>query len=153
MDYVHRQRLYQAGVEKFAHELLHARRIALDAALAAVERGLDKAEALGARALDAAPGDPGDAAAAQREEIDLLFDHYALLLRTDGESYEALLKSAYGTAARHADFLGRLGVAERATSEAARRSLGATKGVAELVARTAQAVEAVRRQEAERAFP
>jgi hypothetical protein len=155
VDYVYRQRTYQAGVEAFAREFIHARKVALDAALLAVEGGLEKAEALARLTRDGATGPEGEAAAArraQRREIELLFDHYALLLRAEGEGYEALLRNAYVTAARYERFLERLRAAERETGEAVRRSLGAANDIAELVVKTEQAVEAVRLQEAKRVF-
>lgn len=60
----------------------------------------------------------------QLNEVDLLIDHYSVLLNAPGKDYAALVTHAYQTAADYSSFLAALRSAEKDVMNAAQQTLG-----------------------------
>jgi hypothetical protein len=60
----------------------------------------------------------------QLNEINLLLDHYVLLLKANGIDYKTMVKNAYVTRDRFEAFLNQLKQAEAETTQAAKKTLG-----------------------------
>jgi hypothetical protein len=111
-----------------------------------------------AAALPAEEGDartPGKAAeirAGQLEEIRLFAEHYLKLFRAEGDTYEALVKSAYGNPALYAGFLAELEEAEKEVNRAALHALGGDADLAEITSKIERAAKVLRQEEAQAIF-
>ncbi len=89
----------------------------------------------------------------QMVEIELLVGHYLALLGAEGDSWPALVRSAYGSYARYGEFLAELTRAEGAVNAVAGYAVkGATAAVPEVIARIEQALATVRAEEARGEF-
>jgi hypothetical protein len=96
IDYIFRYQKFKAGLETFVREFMYTKRLALDAALDSIKSGAQKPDAI-QRVLDFynKVGIADKAAGVrqkQMKEIELLFDHYVQLLKTEGDGYESVLK-------------------------------------------------------------
>jgi hypothetical protein len=106
--------------------------MALDAALDMKKKDLPKDTVMAqidARTKELVASVPGgiysdDIRQQQLTEIDLLIDHYSLLLNAPGVDYAALVTKTYQTAAAYSSFLDALRSAEKAVMDAAHRTLG-----------------------------
>ena len=86
--------------------------------------------------------------------IRVLCDHYADLLRAEGDSIEALVKSVYKNRTNFLLFLNRLNETEKRFNAALSPHLQTTtEGVEEIIARMEHASGVLWREEAERIFP
>jgi hypothetical protein len=131
---------------------MFTKRHALDAAFKMVKKDLSKEDVIAGvekqtRALLTAPETQGiysdTIRLQQMSEIKLLFDHYGKLLGAEGEDYDALVRTAYGSRPNYVIFHERLVSAERKVSDAARQTLGAKADVAALL-RIEKATEDIR---------
>jgi hypothetical protein len=86
----------------------------------------------------------------QLREIDLLIDHYHLLLETEGSDFDDLVRNAYRRA-DYCTYVDRLKEAEKAVSRAARETLGANADTA-MAARIEDAAHRIRMAEIDRLF-
>lgn len=88
----------------------------------------------------------------QKQEIDLLFDHYEKLLKARGDTYDSLVRNAYGTAANYRQFADRLRKAEDEVTRAVMQEFGHKEGYLEIVARIEEAVGSLREEKFRRIF-
>ncbi|MFP4071405.1 MAG: NF038143 family protein, partial [Desulfovibrionales bacterium] len=114
--YAQRLQKYKGSVHGFVKHYLHTKTLALDAALE---------ESKGHKPLDerSAQDLPSEDQAwkireQQHQELDLLREHYLLLLRSSGKSYPELVRSGYSTSGAYRSFLNRLIKAEGAVNRA-----------------------------------
>jgi hypothetical protein len=118
--------------EIFIQNQLFTKKMALDAALDMKKKDFPKDTVMAqidARTKELVASVPGgiysdDIRQQQLNEIDLLIDHYSLLLNAPGVDYAALVTKTYPTAAAYSSFLDALRSAEKAVMDAAHRTLG-----------------------------
>ena len=87
----------------------------------------------------------------QVNEIDLLLDHYSVLLGAEGDDYDALTRDAYGSRQSYLLFHEQLKTAEKKVSDAARQTLGA-KGDMNTLLRIEKATEEIRQAQIDKIF-
>ena len=145
-----RYQKYVDGRNKFAEHYLLSRKRALEANVRALESG----RPCDIRALVAQASISEDAKSEYAAWIRVLCDHYADLLRCEGDSIEALTKSAYKNRTNFLLFLNQLNDSEKRLNAALSPHLReTTEGVDEIIGRMEHASEILRRDEAERIFP
>ena len=118
--------------EIFIQNQIFTKKMALDATLDMKKKDLPKAAVMAqidAKTKELVASVPGgiysdDIRQQQLSEIDLLIDHYSLLLKAPGTDYAALVTHAYRSAADYSSFLEALQSAEKAVISAAHRTLG-----------------------------
>lgn len=92
----------------------------------------------------------------QMKEIELLFDHYVQLLKTEGDGYESVLKQAYVTGFSYMHFLSQIQKAEKEVNRAALQSFANNEDIkedyAEIISKIETAVETLREQEVKKIF-
>ena len=118
--------------EIFIQNQLFTKKMALDAALDMKKKDFPKDTVMAqidARTKELVASVPGgiysdDIRQQQLNEMDLLIDHYSLLLNAPGVDYAALVTKTYQTAAAYSSFLDALQSAEKAVMDAAHRTLG-----------------------------
>ena len=146
--------------EVFIQNYMFTKRHAMDAALKMLKKSISRAEAISGiedetRELLTAPQTQGIYSETIRQrqlnEIDLLFDHYHKLLTAEGENYDALTRSAYGSRQNYLKFHDQLVAAEKSVSEAARHTLGSKADLNALL-RIEQATEEIRQFRIEKIF-
>jgi len=146
--------------ELFIQNYMFTKRLALDGAFKMLKKGLSREDALSGieektRALLTAPETQGiyseNIRQQQMNEIDLLFDHYCTLLSGEGQDYDALMRSAYGSLKNYTIFHEQLKSAEKKVSDAARQTLGAKADV-EALLRIEKATEEIRQSRIEKIF-
>jgi hypothetical protein len=145
-----RYQKYVDGRKKFAEHYLLSRKRALESNVRALESG----QPCDIASLVKQANIPADAKREYTEWIRVLCDHYADLLRSEGDSIEALIKSAYKNRTNFLLFLNQLGVAEKRLNAALSPHLQTTtEGVDEIIERMEHAAENLGRNEAQRIFP
>lgn len=140
--HMYRYQKYVDGRNKFSEHCLLSRRRALES-----DRSYD-ADALAAQANIAE-----DAKSEYSAWLRVLCDHYSDLLHCEGDSIEALVKSAYKNRTNFLLFLNQLNDSEKRLNAAlSPRLRETTEGVDEIIGRMEQATEILRRDEAEKFF-
>jgi hypothetical protein len=155
LHFMHRMQTFKAGVETCSREFLYTRKRALDLAFDAVQRGLPSVPAAAIPAEEGdgqASGKVAGIRAGQLAEIRIFAEHYLRLFRTEGDTYEALVKSAYGSPAVYARFLGELEQAEKEVNRAALHALGSEQHLADITSKIESAAKTLRREEAQAIF-
>lgn len=106
---------YSKGLEEFADNYLISRRWALETAAVAVENATTAdIEAV----LKRAASIPETARPLYRAWIELLTEHYRMLLSAEGNNHPALVRAAYHSKSGYLLFCDRLGKAENALNHA-----------------------------------
>lgn len=145
-----RYQKYVDGRNKFCEHYLLSRKRALEASVRALEAG----QPCDVRALVKQAKIPEDTKSEFTAWIRVLCDHFADLLRCEGDSIEALVKSAYKNRTNFLLFLNQLNDSEKRLNAALSPHLReTTEGVDEIIGRIERASEILRRDEAERIFP
>jgi hypothetical protein len=141
---------YVDGRKKFAEHYLVTRKRALEANVRSLQSGsLCDIDGLVKQAEI-----PDNTVGEYSAWIRVLCDHYADLLRAEGESIEALIKSIYKNRTNFLLYLNRLNETEKRFNAALSPHLKATtEGVEEIIARMEHASRVIWRKEAERIFP
>ncbi len=120
--YAHKIQTYKKGVHAFAEGFLKTKTEALNAALQEVTSQESSGEFLDRVTFtEPNPGDPEKTRRVrikQRGEMDLLVEHYAIMLKSDGTDYETLLRNAYEHGGAYRVFLNRLTKAEEEVNRA-----------------------------------
>jgi hypothetical protein len=138
--------------ELFIQNYMFTKRHALDGAFKMLIKGLSREDVIcgiedKTRALLTAPETQGIYSETIRQqqmnEIDLLFDHYCILLDAEGEDYDELIRNAYGNRQKYFIFHEQLTSAEKKVSDAARQTLGAKADIDALL-RIEKATEEIR---------
>ena len=146
--------------ELFIQNYMFTKRHALDAAFKMLKKGICRKDAIAGveertRALLTAPETQGIYSDTIRQqqicEIELLFDHYGKLLGQAGETYDALVRAAYGSRPNYLLFHEQLKSAEKKVSGAARQTLGARADV-DALSRIEKATEDIRLARIEKIF-
>ena len=146
--------------EVFIQNYMFTKQHALDAAFKMLKKGISRDDALSGiadktRALLTAPETQGIYSETIRQqqmgEIDLLLDHYYQLLSAEGQDYDTLLRSVYGSMHNHLIFHEQLKSAEKKVSDAARQTLGSKADVNALL-RIENTTEEIRRLRIEKIF-
>lgn len=146
--YFYQLQRYSEGRTKFIEHYLMSRRRVLDEAAMLVTSGAKPDIARLAAQSDV----PEDARGFQAEVLTLLVEHFANLLRSDGEDFDALVRSAYRARTNYLLVMNRLNQAEKAVYTAVVSHL--EEEAAGTVVKTIEtASETYRREEAERIFP
>ena len=118
--------------EVFAQNIIFTKKMALQAAYEMLKRNQSRESAIDrikAKTQDMIASVPGgiyseEIRQAQLKEIDLLVDHYCVLLNSEGDSFDELVFNAYRTPDRLTDFFQLLQKAEKSVGRAACRTLG-----------------------------
>jgi hypothetical protein len=145
-----RYQKYVDGRNKFSEHYLLSRKRALEAGVRALESG----QPCDVRGLVKQANIPEDTKSEYTAWIRVLCDHYADLLRCEGDSIEALVKSAYKNRTNFLLSLNQLSDSEKRFNAAlSPHLLKTTEGVDEIIGRMEHVTEILRRDEAERIFP
>lgn len=145
-----RYQKYIDGRNKFCEHYLLSRKRALKANVRALETG----QPCDVRGLVIQANIPEDTKSEYTAWIRVLCDHYADLIRCEGDSIEALVKSAYKNRTNFLLFLNQLNDSEKRFNAALSPHLRqTTEGVDEIIGRMERASEILRRDEAARIFP
>jgi hypothetical protein len=146
--------------ELFIQNYMFTKRLALDGAFKMLHKGLSREDVISGiadttRALLTAPETQGIYSETIRQqqmiEIDVLFDHYRMLLRAEGQDYDALMRSAYGSRKNYSIFYEQLKSAEKKVADAARQTLG-TKADVDRLLKIEKATEEIRQSRVEKIF-
>jgi hypothetical protein len=153
-------RKYKVGIRDFADGFFKNKKIALDLTLKAMLEDVPLKEALTVFASNVEPvlSDQMELHEKQMKEIAYLMMHYRRLLTAQGDTYEALIKNTFGSAADYQRFLDGLADLEREVIRSAltfARSDGIAKEVEtpqELAKLMQNAMRQIRRRECDRIF-
>jgi hypothetical protein len=148
--HMYRYKSYVEGRKSFAENYLITRNRALEAAVISIsnEDPLDEFSVV--REANIPESTREDYAAWVR----VLMTHYKDLLRCEGDSFDALVRSAYKNKTNYLLFLNILNKSEKRFNSALKPHLQATtEGVGDIIDRMEKGSEKLRYQEAERIFP
>lgn len=145
--YAQRIQKYKAGSRLFANGYLRTKIIALDAAVKEAESGLYPEKIMAAVTPAADPPEKAKMREKQREEVDILRQHYLLLFRSTGNSFSELLRNAYQTSGAYRSFLNRLRRAEHGVNQEVVDSIQSSPEAREVVARMEKLSEQLREEE------
>jgi hypothetical protein len=150
--YAQRIQKYKKDIHGFVKHYLHTKMLALDAALeegiggGPLEEGSEPVQGSGLE-------DKGQIIREKQfQELDLLREHYLLLLKSPGTSYPELLVNAYGTSGAYRSFLNKLIRAEEEVNRAVLSVHHPGAEAQEVVERMDRASERLREQEIEEIF-
>ena len=149
VHYFYRFNKFNTGRKEFTKNYLVSRLRALGESLRITETGhkpdIEKLTALASLPKDALP--------AYRELLRVLIDHYADLLQARGETYEELVRSAYGNRSSFLLFIDGLNKIEKKLDSALKPDMEeVTEGFDEIVALIENNSEKLRREDVERVF-
>jgi hypothetical protein len=148
--YFYRLKKFADGRKEFARHFILTRKRSLEEAAASLESG-GKPDV---EALVNMSSAPGSTHADYREWLKVLLDHYQYLLRSEGDSFETLIRSAYKTRTNYLLFINHLNRVERQFNTALKPSLKeTTEEVNNIVTAIEQRCEDLRRRDAENFFP
>lgn len=148
--HMYRHKSYAEGRKAFAENFLITRNRALEAAARSIanESPLDESSVV--KEANIPESTKEEYAAWVRVQM----THYKDLLRCEGDTFDALVRSAYKTKTNYLLFLNILNKSEKRFNAALKPHLQATtEGVAEIIERMEKGSEKLRYQEAERIFP
>jgi hypothetical protein len=150
----HAQRIqkYKSSIRTFADGFLRTKILALDAALEEVKTGKFPGRIMDTIAQDSDTPAKTEMRAKQREEVDLLRQHYLLLLKSSGESFPELLTGAYPTSGGYRAFLNRLLQAEKEVNELVTKVMHPTPEAEEAVVRMENLSQQLRQKELQEIF-
>jgi hypothetical protein len=151
---------YKRTSETFALNFLFTKRLALDAALDIIKKGLQRQDVIvriNDKTRDVLASDTQGVYSEkirmkQMNEINLLLDHYLKLLEAEGKNYKSLLKNAYQTQDNYRTFLQQLTAAEKAVNQAALQTVGKSETAHEIISEMENATESIRTEEAKIIF-
>lgn len=146
--FVYRMQRYKRGRIKFNDDFMMTRRRALDTALAAVETG----RAPQTDDLVRQAGLSDKLAPAYGRWVRTLVEYYTDLLKAQGDSFEALVRSAFRNRTEHLLVLNRLSAVEKDFYQALRPHLAVTEGAADIVTVIEEQSRILRREQAEQIF-
>ena len=148
--HVFRHQRYVAGRRAFADNYMITRNRAIEEARSMVEEGRDK----DIEALVAQASLPEEALDPYRRLLRVLVEHYLDVLKADGDDFDSLIQSAYGTRTGYLLFLNSLNQAEKRLNNTLMPHLKTQHSdIDEVISRIELSTERIRRQDAERIFP
>jgi hypothetical protein len=148
--YVQKLQKHKKDVQGFVNHYLQTKVLALEAALDEVRSGSPPASSIVSGSDD--PSADGAIRRTQYHELDLLREHYLLLLRSRGGSYAELVKTAYGMSGTYRFFLNRLRRAEGEVNRAVLEAHHPTPEARDVAERMERFSEQLREMEMERIF-
>jgi hypothetical protein len=141
---------YVTGCREFVKHYMVSRNRALDAARAA-SSGMCQPEIA---PLVAIAKIPHPARKAYQDFLEVLIDHFQVLLVQKGDSFEELIRGAYSSKTDYLLYLSQLHRAERELDRALTLVMAeSTEGCGEAAARIEKSLEELRRKEADTFFP
>jgi hypothetical protein len=146
--FIYRMQKYKNGRLKFDQEFMSTRRKAIDIAVEAVETGARPS-------IDRVVRDSGLPDSLEKPYaswLRSLVDYYMDLLAADGDSFEALVRSAYRNRTGYLLILNRLNTVEKEFYTALKPRLAATEGADAVIATIEEQSRRLRRELAERIF-
>jgi hypothetical protein len=149
--YAHWLQRYKSNLASFSKDYLHTKRIALDAAFDDGNGG-DRPRNDWAEFLGGTSDDRIEIRELQFEELDLLMDHYRLLLGSQGQDYPALIRSSYRTSGEYRFFLNRLIRVEERINRAVLKIDHPTPEARDVVERMERFADQLRERELTRIF-
>ena len=149
IHYFYRMKKFADGRKEFAQHFILTRKRALEEALTSIESG-GKPDV---NALVKMSSAPKETHSDYKKWLEVLLDHYLDLLRSEGDSFEALIRSVYKTKINYLLFLNHLNRVERQFNTALKPSLSkTTEGINHIVSNIEQRCKQLRAKEAERIF-
>ncbi len=149
IHFFYRLNTYNQGCKEFAQHFIVTRQRALDEACLSLEAG-SKPDIGKLVDLSSAPR---ESHRAYRAWLQVLIEHYRDLLHSQGDSFEALLRSVYRTRNNYLLFINHLNRVEKEFNAALKPSLGeSTAGVNQIVAHIEMRCTELRRADAEKIF-
>jgi hypothetical protein len=148
--HMYRHKSYVKGRQAFAENFLITRNRALEAAVRSIanEGPLDESSVVKEANI------PESTKEEYAAWVRVLMTHYKDLLRCDGDSFDALVRSAYKNKTNYLLFLNILNKSEKRFNSVLKPHLqDTTEGVAEIIERMEKGSEKLRYQEVERIFP
>lgn len=147
--FIHRMQKYKRGRIKFDEDFMVTRRRALELAVESLDsdRGMDLDQAVRHFGLTDELERPYAA------WMSVLVDHYRDLMAAEGESYDTLVRNAYGTRVNHLLILNKLNAVEKDFYAAIKPRLAAAEGAADIISAMEKESQRLRRELAEQVFP
>ncbi len=146
--FVYRMQKFKTGRIKFDQDFMVTRQRAMNLAVEALETGRPPD-------IDALARDSGLRDALEKPYaawLRALVEHYTDLLSAAGDSYDALVRSAYRSRTDCLLALNRLGAGEKEFYAALKAQMSATEGAADVIATIQEQSRQLRRELAERVF-
>jgi hypothetical protein len=146
--FVYRMQKFKTGRLKFDQDFMVTRRKAMEIAIEGIETGSRPD-------IDAIARESGLRDVLEKPYaawLKALVEHYTDLLSAAGDSYDALVRSAYRSRTDCLLALNRLGAAEKEFYAALKTQMGATEGAADVIATIQEQSRQLRRELAERVF-
>ena len=146
--FIYRMQRFKSGRMKFEQEFMTTRRKALDLAIEALETGVKPN-------IDRVARESGITDALEKPYafwLRTLVDYYGDLLAANGDSFDALVRSAYCNRTYYLLTLNRLSTVEKEFYFALKPRLAATEGASEVIAAIEEHSRRLRRDLAEQIF-
>ena len=146
--FIYRMQRFKSGRLKFDQEFMTTRRKAMDLAVESLETGVKPN-------IDRIARESGITDALEKPYaawLRALVDHYDDLLTANGESFEALVRSAYHNRTNYLLTLNRLNTVEKEFYAALKPQLAATEGAAAVIEAIEEHSRRLRRDLAEQIF-
>jgi len=146
--FVYRMQRFKSGRMKFDQEFMTTRRKAMDLAVEALETGQKPN-------IDRVARESGISGTLEKPYaswLRALVDYYADLLTANGDSFEALVRSAYHNRTNYLLTLNRLSTVEKEFYTVLKPRLAATEGAATVIATIEEQSRRLRRDLAEQIF-
>jgi hypothetical protein len=150
--YAQRIQKYKGSVRSFVAGFMRTKLVALDAAAEEVRTGIFPEQIMAGIKPKDDPAGKAQLREKQLAEIDILRQHYLLLLGGDGDSFPALLKKAYQTSGAYRSFLNRLHKAEAEVNQVAVQVIDPSPEAHEVVVRMEKLSELLREEELREIF-
>lgn len=151
---------YKRANEVFTLNFLFTKKLAVDAALGVVKKGLSRQEAVAQiedKTSDILASDKKGIYSEkirqkQMYEMNLLLSHYIKLLEVAGKSYESLVINAYKSKDNYHGFLRELASAEKTVNRIALQAVGRTKEAQEMISGMEEAAASLRTEQVDGIF-
>jgi hypothetical protein len=146
--FIYRMQKYKNGRMKFDQDFMTTRRKAMDLAVEALETGIKPN-------IDRIVGQSGITDALEKPYaswLRALVDYYDDLLATNGDSFDALVRSAYRSRTNYLLILNRLNTVEKEFYEALKPQMTVTEGAVAIIAAIEEQSRRLRRNLAESVF-
>lgn len=151
---------YKRANEAFTLNFLFTKKLAVDAALGVVKKGLSRQEAVAQiedKTSDILASDKKGIYSEkirqkQMYEMNLLLSHYIKLLEVAGKSYESLVINAYKSKDNYHGFLRELASAEKTVNRIALQAVGRTKEAQEMISGMEEAAASLRTEQVDGIF-
>jgi hypothetical protein len=151
--YFQRIQKFKSSIHSFVAGITHSKMLILDATMEEVKTGVFARKRVIAGFMGSIPEDKAELVRTKKiEEMEILRQHYLLLLGSNGSSYPELLRSSYGTSGDYRFFLNRFAQAEKEVNEAVLLASHPTPEAREAVAEMEKAAEKLREMESKVIF-